>query len=412
MDGGGGGLVMGSTVLRAVVLIQFAGVLGICFNHLSITLLRFSPPAFSDTVYAEPARWGVAALFLTSGFLLHWRAPVLMPESAPVIGSIATFLVRRFLWLAIPALAAMLVDMMVLSFKDFGPSHDLLNVAPLLLSLSQTWIYDTIGHVSIGQPMNTSNMAWISSCLFLFSIVYAILHRLVDRMSFGAAFAAVLLCCAAHLIGFSVLEHHMPDIIGYGQSVYGDRLAGAYTLAAWATFYSPYAHLMPFLAGVSLAQIAATTHGRHSIPLALLVLAGGSLMMLGQFPGIRYLGVNVILLTAIIWWTIERPQRSADLIDSLAARRAPHLQSSVLDKLGLSAYALLLFHMIFYFPLQHRGGISSFYGLFWIYVSIRAIMVTAMVALFSYGFIANVALPLRRAVLRRLALDDTDDKFI
>jgi hypothetical protein len=54
-------MVMNDRLFRMVLIVQLAGVLGICFNHLAISLLKFSPPAFADATYASLAEWGVPA---------------------------------------------------------------------------------------------------------------------------------------------------------------------------------------------------------------------------------------------------------------------------------------------------------------------------------------------------------------
>jgi hypothetical protein len=403
-------MVMNDRLFRMVLIVQLAGVLGICFNHLAISLLKFSPPAFADATYASLAEWGVGALFMTSGFLLHWRSPFLLPPATPALERISVFLSRRFLWLSIPCLAAYLIDIMIISFHDFGPSRNLLTVAPLLLTLSQTWFYGTIGLVSIGQPLNASNMAWIASCLFFLSILYALTHTIFSRLGSRVSLLAVVVFSLSHYGMFLFLKTQMPDIMAYGVSVYGDRLAPSYTIGSWLLFYSPYAHVFPFLTGIALAQVARSETPPDRIVLGILAIIALAAMTLGGASAVKYAGLNLAILTALIWWAgAEVPGNKwmQDLGKALPAG------ARVLTALGQSAYGLLIFHMIFYLPLRHQNGMRLNYVMD-SYLFGRVLIVTAMVCLFSYGFLVYIAAPLRLRLLRLLGadLDGVNDQFI
>jgi peptidoglycan/LPS O-acetylase OafA/YrhL len=403
-------MVMNDRLFRAILGVQFAAVLGICFNHLAISLLKFSPPAFADATYAALAEWGVGALFMTSGFLLHWRSPFLLPPATAALERISVFLSRRFLWLTIPCLAVYLIDIMIISFHDFGPSRNLLTVAPLLITLSQTWIYGTVGLVSIGQPLNASNMAWIASALFFLSILYALTHTIFSRLAPRVALLTVLMFSLLHYGMFLVLKTQMPDIVAYGVSVYGDRLAPSYTIGSWLIFYSPYAHVFPFLVGVALAQMARSETRPDRIALATLAMISAIAIALGDASAVRFLGVNVAILSALIWW-VGAGAPAGNWTNGMR-KRFPG-GSGFLTALGQSAYGLLIFHMIFYLPLRHQGGVSLNY-LMDVYLFGRVLIVTAMVCLFSYGFLVYIAAPLRLRLLRLLGadLDGVNDQFI
>lgn len=384
-----------------MLALQLAAVAGICFNHLVISLLRAEPPIFSDRVYAIPAEWGVALLFLSSGFLTHWLSPSLLPEALPLVKRLTSFVVRRFLWLAIPSFAVFAVDAVLLSYADFGPSPRLLSVTPFVATLTQTWVYGTVGLTSIGQPLNTANMAWIASCLFFMACCYAVVHRLTLRLSATVAIAAAIAFAAGHWAQYAWLNTHLPAIMRDAVELYGDRLGVSYSYGAWLTFYSPYAHICAFLAGVCLAQFARVRTARDPIALGAAVVAGVALFSTAPHTNTAMLGVSMCLFSAILWFTYRaEPSESAWRYDELIGR------------ILLTASGLLIFHLAFYVPLSANAVATQNASLPAIYLFARVAAVTALVMVLSYRFTMFVAEPLRLRILALLEVNDADDRYL
>ncbi len=148
------------------MMLQFAAVMR---SLLRITILsRFTISPFSaaraaadfySAYYAAAAEWGVITIFLTCGFLTHWLASYLLPEAMPPFKRLSSFVFRRFLWLAIPCYGGLRHRRAVDILREFRTVSAPHGGRPFLATLTQTWVYGTVGLTSIGQPLNSANMA-------------------------------------------------------------------------------------------------------------------------------------------------------------------------------------------------------------------------------------------------------------
>lgn len=391
---------------QRIMIGQVLAVLAVCINNLPLTLLRVTPPVFSPEVHSQIALWGIGYLFLSAGFLAHWKGETLMPADKPWLEATAGYIVSRFLFLALPCYAVYLFDVFLLSFKDFGPSENLLKAAPALLTLSQTWVYALVGNASLGQPLNGANMAWFGSSLFFLAIVYAVTRSLWSRMGGTIALAALLLLLLGQAAQYWALNSYQSAILAYATDFYGEKPA---SFDLWSYFFefSPYAHLLTFLAGVALAQTMRKGATERMPVLALIAGISVGLSLFGSLLLTKFLGLNIIILTFLQFFSdANAPVRLAPQPAGIVARIrhwCRHLPGS--------AYAILILHLAMMLPFASgavdHGTLSGK-----LYLLLRVVVVMSFLLTLCVGLDRLIMKPLRRRILSRLNIEGSHDRFI
>ena len=400
-------MVNSARLFRLVLTVQFLAVLGYCFSHLAVSLLKLSPPVFSSQTYMHPAVWGINFLFVSSGFLVHMRREELMPANVSWLSGTAAYLTGRFWLLAIPCYAAYIFDIGVLSFRDFGPSPNLALIGPSLLTLSQTWVYAIIGDTSLGQPLNGANVAWLGSCLLFTSIFYALTRSLWARMSGPVAVGVVIFALAAQAAQYWLLEKHTGDLLAYDSANFSTKNAD-YSLFTYFFQFSPYTYLASFIAGVALADVC-----RHGLLIKLpfqvgLAVAAFALLFADILPPARYIGANALLLALLAW--LARDTRQPEDEASLAAS-VPVGWRSRFATLTESAYTVWTLHLVMLLPFTAKALDYSF-AAGKIYLTGRVLVVAVMIMMLCAGLHIYIFEPLRRAILTRLDVEAGNDRFI
>ncbi len=320
--------------------LRYFAVLMVCLNHASTTLLRLPIPLFGPAVYVEPARAGIAFLFLSSGFMLHLRYAETLVWGQAGVGGLARFAARR-VWILLPPVVLLLAIDLAAGPNNPDTYRGPAAVAlPAFLSLTQTWTYHWLGNASAVFPFDSSNLAWLASDLFFLSLVYLALRPIVGGFGARSAWGAVAAVLAVHAALLVWFRDHASDVARFGADHFGPRASAAqspadFTFAWWLTFYSPYVRLFEFVAGMCVAQACRRKVGRPELRRVAAVLAGSAIALVG---------------VVALWASAALTTRSYDLLClglllagwGVGARAArPGLWAT----LPLSAYILWLWHL-------------------------------------------------------------------
>lgn len=364
---------------RALDWMRYAAVLAVMFNHFSSTILRLPTPLFGPEVYVEPARAGITFLFVSSGFILHWRYGTRLQWRSG--GQIATFVMRRLWVLVPPVLLVVAMDLFAGSTAIETRAGSVAVALPAFLTLTQSWTFATIGNATTTFPWGAANLAWLASDLFFVYLLYLLIFSGVRRLSGRVAMVVGIALAVVQLGLFSCITAHQPAIFAEAGKVFGARAVApetpvAYSMLKWLTFYAPYVRAFEFLIGVTLAQVCRTSSpfGKRGC-----VMAGITLVVLGLAsyglsfeesnlvaPAFRYdcLAGGLILLG----WSAG---------ESTIAR-------STWSLLPLSAYVLWIWHMFWFnaYALPTLSGVSSRDAWF---IGGRVAILTAFVIVTSFG---------------------------
>ena len=398
-------MVSNARFLRWMMGLQLLAVMTVVFNHLSLSLLKLTPPVFSNEVYAQPALWGINFLFLSSGLLVHWLHERQFPVQTGWLANTANYIARRFLFLAVPCWAVYFFDVFVLSYKDFGPSPILAQAAASLTTLSQTWIYAIVGGTSLGQPLNASNMAWLGSCLLLLGVFYAVTRAGWARLGGWVALVLMVLFAALQGLQYWALDTYQTELVAYGTERYGTLPAG-YTLWAYFFEYSPYAHLATFLTGVAFAQALRAGMFRTDTTWFVLAILGILLSALGTSSPTKFLGLNLIVIGVLIY-LCSQPVTAA----GPAPSQLRMILRGLVTRLSPAAYAIWTLHLAMQLPFISTALDTSLLGVK-LYLVARVLFMTGMMLMMCYGFAILIFEPVRRHLLGWLHLEDSDDRFI
>lgn len=324
-------------VVTAVRVLQLCAVMGVCFNHWSMTLLKGSPAFFSKAAYALPADLGLLFLFLSSGFLSQYSFSGLYAASSDRDIRF-DFVVGRYWRLLLPVLAAVAFDYWIQGFAEHSQTRDVLRALPFLLTLTQTWHYSILGATSLAEPAGGSNMAWLGANLFFLAIFFGLTARFWNRVQSVRVLYVMLGSCAVVLaVYLRVLDYLMPQINSWAASRYGADLPSGYGLSAWLVLYSPFVHLPVFLAGILIARLTQVAEPRSLGGVLVAGLLFGTLA-----PGhAAYLGWSIALLVFVTRWVTvfsDENSRCRRFLDS----------SGLPARLGASAYEVYVLHLVIY----------------------------------------------------------------
>lgn len=365
---------MNASVVTLVRVMQLCAVMGVCFNHWSITLLKGSPSFFSDGSYREPAMFGLVFLFLSSGFLSQYSFSGFRSASSDRNFRL-DFIAGRYWRLLLPVLAALAFDYWLQGFADHRQTSDVPRALPFLLTLTQTWHYSILGATSLAEPAGSSNMAWLSANLFFLAIFFGVTARFWDRIRSARVLCMMLLACAVvWTVYLRGLDYLTPQINYWAAQRYGPELHVDYTLVRWLFEYCPYIYLPVFISGLLVARLFQVAESRFLGSLVVAALLFGSFV-----PGhAAYLGWSVVLLVLVTRWasvSLDTDSRCGRLLDS----------SGLLARLGACAYEVYVLHLVIYLafalavmPAMNAHGVTLLTG--------RLLAVNALMLLLCLGF--------------------------
>ena len=377
---------MNTLVVNVVRVLQLCAVLGVCFNHWSITLLKGSPRFFSDAAYREPALFGLTFLFLSSGFLSQYSFAGLQAASGGK--SIRMdFIVGRYWRLLLPVLAAVAFDYWLQGFADQSQTSDVPRALPFLLTLTQTWQYSILGATSLAEPAGGSNMAWLGANMFFFSVLFGVTARFWNRIQSVRLLCLMLGSCAVLLaIYLKGLDYLMQQINDWAALRYGPDLHVDYTLVRWLFEYSPYVSLPVFISGLLVARL---------IQVAKFRLLGGIIiaaLLFGTFvPGhAAYLAWSVVLLVfsaRCIEVFLDADSRCGQLLSS----------SGLLARLGACAYEIYVLHLVIYLaftlavmPAMNAYGASLLAGRVLVVNGLMLLLCLGLAELYFFRWLARL----------------------
>lgn len=380
-------MVKNTLVVNVVRVLQLFAVLGVCFNHWSITLLKGSPPFFSDAAYREPALLGLTFLFLSSGFLSQYSFSGLQAANGDKSFRMG-FIVGRYWRLLMPVLAAVAFDYWLQGFADQSQTHDGPRALPFLLTLTQTWHYSILGATSLAEPAGGSNMAWLGANLFFLAVLFGGTARLWGRIRSVWVLCLMLTACAVVLAVYLNVIHFLTQWInGWAADRYGSDLPAAYGLSAWLVEYCPFVHIPTFLAGVLLARLSQVAESRFQGGILVVALMFGVLV-----PGhAAYLGWSVALLVLVT--------RSALVFLDVDSGYGRFLDSSGLfARLGACAYEVYVLHLVIYLaftlgavPSMNAHGVTLLAGRVLVVNGLMLLLCLGLAELYFFRWQAHLA---------------------
>lgn len=364
---------------RALDWMRYAAVLAVMINHLSSTLLRLPAPLFGPSIYIEPAQVGITFLFVSSGFILHWRYGNRLKWRWD--GQIATFMVRRLWVLAPPVLLIVAMDLFAGATAIETRAGSVAVALPAFATLTQSWTFSTIGNATTTFPWGAANLAWLASDLLFMYLLYLLVFSGVRTLSRRVAIILVITLVIVQLGIFSWMAVHQPAILAEAGKIFGARAVApetpaAYSVFKWLTFYAPYARAFEFLIGVALAQMCRAGDGHSKsgyIAVGFTLVAVGAASYGLRFdpsnlvaPAFRYdcLAGGLVLLG---WGAGEST-----------------ITRSTWSLLPLSAYVLWLWHMFWFnaYALPDLSAVTSRDAWF---IAGRVTILTTFVIVTSYG---------------------------
>ncbi|MBI5426092.1 MAG: hypothetical protein HZA32_18625 [Opitutae bacterium] len=364
---------------RTLDWLRYAAVLTVMLNHFSSTLLHLPSPLFGPAVYVEPARAGITFLFVSSGFILHWRYAAWLDWGSK--GRMAMFLARRLWVLGPPVMLVVAMDLFAGSTAVETRAGSVAIALPAFATLTQSWTFATMGNATTMFPWDAANLAWLASDLLFLYLLYLLVFPSARILGRGGAIAAGVALAAMQWGAFSWVTMHQPAVLAAAGEIFGARAVSPETLPVysalkWLTFYAPYFRAFEFLIGVMLAQVcrAGGPAARKGAVVAGVVLVATGLVSYAVAvapsnlvaPAFRYdcLACGLVLLA----W----------------AAGASTITRTTWVQLPLSGYILWISHMFWFnaYALPPLLDVSSRDAWF---IAGRLTMLTAFVVVTSYG---------------------------
>jgi peptidoglycan/LPS O-acetylase OafA/YrhL len=246
--------------LPLVRLLQFLGVVTVCINHLTISLLKTPTPTLPSWMTSDLPVAGITLLFVSTGFCVHLgtkqRSLFTTAGRVEATGLVLTALALMLpiVWLCLAA------DVLVSGYTFVAKSAGVLSALPFSAFLTQNWIFKTIGDATLVAPFASSNVVWIGGSLLFVVAAYALSSRFVTRLGRPATiFACALVIYAANIIIHSALFSNIAAINAYAVGALGEMAGGhpapaAFAYFSWLQFYAPWIRLPEFFIGVLLAH--------------------------------------------------------------------------------------------------------------------------------------------------------------
>lgn len=402
-------MVAKDSFFRAILIAQFVAVGLVFYNHLAISFLKGWSHFVPAKVYSEPAVAGLVFLFVSSGYLTHRAFSSMIPNESDGVQAVSVFLARKFWRLAIPVYFAVMADLAVFSFRDFGSRAGTEFTIPYVATLIQTWYYFPLDSRSLALPFGGANMAWLGANLFFLAVVYSVTRRFWFALSMKRALVLLVCLAMAAVLYFVGLDVFEPQISAWGTDRYGTKLAGAYSLWAWLFEYSPYGHISSFFSGVVLAQIHSRfteENGRNNSVIVAVISVGALLSSIFVQSSPKYIGFSLLFLTGLFF---AFGKGSANPAEGCAVAEVEG--DGLLDRLARSSYEIFVLHLVFSLPftLAFSPALNVFNtGM----LVGRLIVATIFVYLMCLGLTELVLNPLRARVLRALGLPPVEDRFV
>ena len=268
-----------------VRLLQFLGVVTVCINHLTISLLKTPTPTLPSWMTSDLPVAGISLLFISAGFCVHLgtqeRSLYTTAGRVEATGLVLTALALMLpiVWLCLAA------DVLVSGYPFVAKSAGVLSALPYSASLTQNWTFRTIGDATLVAPFASSNVVWLGGSLLFVVAIYALSSRLVTRLRRPATlFACALAVYTANIAIHSLLTSNIATINAYAVGAFGEIAGGhpapaAFAYFSWLQFYAPWIRLPEFLIGVLLAHyyesssVKKAAAGKISIATGLLLAA-------------------------------------------------------------------------------------------------------------------------------------------
>ena len=247
--------------LPLVRLLQFLGVVTVCINHLTISLLKTPNAMLPPWITSDLPVAGITLLFISTGFCVHLstkqRNLFTTVGRVEAIGLVLTALALMLpvVWLCLAA------DVLVSGYPFMAKSAGVLSALPYSATLTQNWVFKTIGDATLVAPFASSNVVWIGGSLLFVVAVYALSSRLVTRLdgpatTFGCAFVIY----TANITIHALLNSNFAEINLYAVRTYGELAGGppaahlTFSYFKWLEIYAPWLRLPEFFLGVLLAH--------------------------------------------------------------------------------------------------------------------------------------------------------------
>jgi peptidoglycan/LPS O-acetylase OafA/YrhL len=233
-------------------------------------------PALIDWL-DEYGRIAVQVFLVVGGFL---AAKSLSPQAHPGIDHPFATIWRRYIRLALPFMAAMLLAIGASALASHWMSHDSISAPPTLSQLSAHFLllHDVLGYEAL------SAGAWYVAIDFqLFALLLLVMWGprclpLSRAMRQGLTLALVGALCAASLLQFNRME----NLDAY--AVYFFGAYGLGVLLCWCQSWTPRARRAGLLALVGLMALALALQFRERLVVAALTAAVIALWRRGTLP--------------------------------------------------------------------------------------------------------------------------------
>ncbi|MGC4071643.1 MAG: hypothetical protein QM760_03865 [Nibricoccus sp.] len=358
---------------------RYAAVLAVMLNHLSSTLLHLPTPLFGPGVYVEPARAGITFLFMSSGFILHWRYG---PKLQWRVGWADRVVLARRLWvLAPPVLLVVAMDLFAGSTAIEARAGSVAVALPAFATLTQSWTFATMGNATTVFPWGAANLAWLASDLFFMYLLYLLVFPAARSLSARASMGAGLALAIVQMAAFFWVTRHQPTVLTEAGKMFGARAVApetpaAYSALSWLTFYTPYVRAFEFLLGVALAQICRLG---NSASRSRCVAAGVVLAVVGVASyGLHFDPSNLVALA------FRYDCLAGGLVLLGWGAGESTITRSTWSSLPLSAYVLWIWHMFWFnaYALPDLSAVTSRDAWF---IAGRIAILTAFVIVTGYG---------------------------
>ena len=338
-----------------VAHLRWLAVAAVCFNHISASLLKLPQPFVSPFLSRGPADFGIAVLFVASGFVIQSSYRHRLRFGSGWLGAAARFWIKRLLarW---PAVALIVVvDLCVSSFPLAAQRHAVAHSLPSFLTLTQNWSYGLQGNGTTVFPFASANIAWLGSTLWFLHLVYPFVGPSLARVRLWWIGAAVLAAVViGHLVVQIWLAVSLPELTRYATDHFGAKAAenpsSVYSFYKWISFYCPYVRLFEFMAGLGAAvfygrYLAHVTRKRQRTVVWLTLIAGlgcwGVAEQWNTPKGVE-VGAHIyhydLIAVALVWLAAIGTE----------CPRLEGVASSSLLRWSSSAYLLWMWHLVWF----------------------------------------------------------------
>jgi peptidoglycan/LPS O-acetylase OafA/YrhL len=247
---------MKRTDIASLTGLRFIAAFSVAFSHDFVHLVPNQDLPLWHLLFSSFAGFGMPLFFVLSGFVIQynygdWFASGLRKRQY------ARFLAYRF-----TRLYPLYFTLLVLEYliNPYGEFPHLFHALPYYLTMTQTWVYQTIDKNSLVYAFPslwTSQVAWSISTEWAFYCVFPFLARPLARLQspravFGIALGVGIFQILWPLLTRTFVSTHGPELgLLFGASPvegWGD------SFARWLYYFSPYGQAANFIVGALMAR--------------------------------------------------------------------------------------------------------------------------------------------------------------